>query len=1374
MSAFVRSGLTRPTVFRTSRSPELRPAQPKLPRRPREPSLRGQLVLLVASVALALVMVAGLAVWSAYDLARATQRQDLLDTAGAVARLVDREFATGAALLRGLAVSPQLIAGDYAGFDAQARAAAPPGAWIVGFDRTLRHLLSTGLPRAAFAATLGDRPASPGLAEIVRGVLATGRPGVGDVLDSPAGRHRLVAIAVPVPAPEGALGQVPEGALGQVPEGAVAQVLVLAVPLDRITAALADLHLPAYMRATVRDAAGRTIAAAGPRPDEVGSAPDGKLDDLIAAGAGNEVVTAATEAGGSEVIAVARAPDSRYAGTVAVPADLFAAPARRAVLLTALAGGLIAAGGCLAAALLGRRLATALRTLATPGGPATLASPDGRPGLREVADLARDLAAATAERDRAIAELRALFDASPIGLARGDVAGRILDANEAFRRLLRISDEDLADGGLRWDGLTPCEWRGIDEMAIAQALARGSCQPYEKEYLRTDMHRVPALVSFARLDPASGQVAGFLVDLTARKAAETALRETGTRLRAIFDGAFEFIFLLTPDGTLIEANRAALDFAGVGRAGVLRQKFWQTVWWSQAPAPQARLRAAIAEAAAGSFARYETSFRGAGGRLATVDFSLRPVRDEAGAVVLLIPEARDVTEWRSAQAALAASERRLALAQEAAGVGTWEWTIATDQKTWSDQQYRIYGIEPNQPAPRLEQWLAMVVPEDRARARAILTRAAATGADYRMEFSIRRASDGEVRRISAAGRGDWDDEGRVRSLVGVNLDMTEARHARAALRSAETRLLLAQEAAGIGFFDRDVATGAMAVTPTWRAIYGLPPEAGQDLCLDDWLAVMHPGRSRPHGQRGRRHAADLRPLRYRVPHRQARYRRGALAQHPRPPDPYRPRERGPRKRGPRKRGPRKRGPRKRGPGERRHGRRGRGGGGAGGWRDPRHHRRQVRRGTAHRCQPAAQGPGGRAKRALTDAARALSAEIRRGEAARAALLQAQKLGVIGELTSGVVHDFNNVLSAIGGSFELLGRSIDDAASRHILDQGQRAVARATGLIRQLLAFARKSDARHPAVIEPAKLLAEASEFLRQGAGPSVACVTKAADGVWPVLVDPHQLEVALLNLVVNARDAMPAGGTITISAGNHVSGPVPAGRPSEPDMVALAVCDTGLGMTGDVLARAAEPFFTTKDKGRGTGLGLAMVKEFAARAGGHLRIDSRLGHGTTVSILLPRAGTVPDAAPGRARATDAEAAAGCDGVILFVEANEPVRIAIAAFLRGLGYTVIDTARAETGLVLASALDQLDLLLADAEPPEGADLAARIRAARPGTPVLSMTACVGAASAGDAIGRGRPFSHADLAAAVRATLGHARSASAPQAFPAACPDRWAAQ
>ncbi|KQY05676.1 diguanylate cyclase [Massilia sp. Root133] len=241
------------------------------------------------------------------------------------------------------------------------------------------------------------------------------------------------------------------------------------------------------------------------------------------------------------------------------------------------------------------------------------------------------------------------------------------------------------------------------------------------------------------------------------------------------------------------------------------------------------------------------------------------------------------------------------------------------------------------------------------------------------------------------------------------------------------------------------------------------------------------------------------------------------------------------------------------------------------------------------------------------------------EEARAALLRSQKLEAVGKLTGGVAHDFNNILHIISANVQLMLRSDDNGRKRllNILD----AVERGKKLAAQLLAFARRQPL-HPSVVNLAQLIERMDALLHRAAGDSVAIRLTIPPDLWNVLVDPNQLENVLLNLVINARDAMEGGGNVTITLANATIDPAdqlayPGIRPGE--FVTIAVSDTGSGMPPDVIERAFEPFFTTKPEGKGTGLGLSMAHGFVKQSGGHIRLASREGEGTTVTIYLPRA-----------------------------------------------------------------------------------------------------------------------------------------------------------
>ena len=258
-------------------------------------------------------------------------------------------------------------------------------------------------------------------------------------------------------------------------------------------------------------------------------------------------------------------------------------------------------------------------------------------------------------------------------------------------------------------------------------------------------------------------------------------------------------------------------------------------------------------------------------------------------------------------------------------------------------------------------------------------------------------------------------------------------------------------------------------------------------------------------------------------------------------------------------------------------------------------------------------------RVLTDAAGELAAEIQRREAAQESLLHAQKLELLGQLTSVVAHDFNNALQPILLGYDLLDELIEDASARGIGERGRRSAGRAASLVQSLLACARKQDPR-PTLIDPTVLIAEIDDLLQHAVGERIACEFHVDADVWSVIGEVHRIETALVNLAINARDAMPDGGRLFVSVRNVPDGaPRPAKAPPG-DYVSFSVRDTGTGMSTEVLARATEAFFTTKGPGRGTGLGLAMVDGCATESGGGVRISSAPGEGTVVEMVLPRAG----------------------------------------------------------------------------------------------------------------------------------------------------------
>ncbi len=323
-------------------------------------------------------------------------------------------------------------------------------------------------------------------------------------------------------------------------------------------------------------------------------------------------------------------------------------------------------------------------------------------------------------------------------------------------------------------------------------------------------------------------------------------------------------------------------------------------------------------------------------------------------------------------------------------------------------------------------------------------------------------------------------------------------------------------------------------------------------------------------------------------------------------------------------------------------------------------------------------------------------------AAEERLRQAQKMEAIGQLTGGVAHDFNNLLTVIGGNLETLQRRLaarEDAALQRLANSAGRAASRAAVLTHQLLAFSRRQPLEPQSVLVNS-LISGMSDMLRRSLPESIAVETVLSGGVWPTFVDANQLENSLLNLAVNARDAMQDGGRLTIEAANvYLDDDYAAAADIEPGQyVGIFVSDTGAGMTAEVVSKAFDPFFTTKEVGQGTGLGLSQVYGFVKQSGGHVRIYSEIGAGTTIKIYLPRLVT-----PGIAAEDQQSAPAvprGDGETILVVEDQADVRGYSVEMLRELGYHVFDAPDARTGLRALDAHREIALLFTDVGLPGG--------------------------------------------------------------------------
>jgi signal transduction histidine kinase/CheY-like chemotaxis protein len=400
----------------------------------------------------------------------------------------------------------------------------------------------------------------------------------------------------------------------------------------------------------------------------------------------------------------------------------------------------------------------------------------------------------------------------------------------------------------------------------------------------------------------------------------------------------------------------------------------------------------------------------------------------------------------------------------------------------------------------------------------------------------------------------------------------------------------------------------------------------------------------------------------------------------------------------------------------------------------------------------------------TAALEQLRAEAERRESAEGQLRQSQKMEAVGRLTGGVAHDFNNLLTIVMGNLDMLRRWLGDADERtqKAVENAYTGATRAATLTQRLLAFSRQQPLA-PAAVDVNRLVANMSDLLRRTLGETVAVETVLAGGLWPAHVDANQLESAILNLAVNARDAMPNGGKLTIEAANaYLDDAYAATRPdvAAGQYVMVSIADTGTGMSPDVVAQAFDPFFTTKPVGQGTGLGLSQVYGFAKQSNGHVSIYSEIDHGTAIKLYLPKLTKAMEQEAVEVKPASVVEPEVGEGTILVVEDDEMVRRISVDALEDAGYAVIHSEDARRGLALLNGHPEIDMLFTDVVLTGGMNgraLAEEAIKMRPGLKVLFTTgytqnAIVHQGRLDEGINFiGKPFSAAALVSKVQAIL-----------------------
>ncbi|WP_341209029.1 PAS domain-containing protein [uncultured Sphingomonas sp.] len=779
-----------------------------------------------------------------------------------------------------------------------------------------------------------------------------------------------------------------------------------------------------------------------------------------------------------------------------------------------------------------------------------------------------------------------------------------------------------------WDEVAPM----VDEIfATARTLAVGNRRfDILADGQPTTLHFDMSMSAVMLEDGTVGGVLGVVSDVTERMRTVESASIERERLRQMFDQTPGFIAVLRGPDYVIELANATYRRMTGNRALVGR-----------------RYADALPEVAAWGFLdrldevrRTREPFRAVDMpvRLPTtmpgvlrdywIDFICQPITDEQGEVTAIFIEGVDRTDRHRAREALARGRASLEQATEAGEIATWDYHIAHDRFSCSPLGMSLYGLPlDSQPMSRAA-FESLVEPDDLP----ILQDAFPPVVDptmraaFDVEYRVAHERIGGVRWLSVRGRGIFDGDLCVR-VVGTIIDITARKLQTEAWRESEARFRTLADSLPALVWMTDPHGHVSFANRGFETILGVSPELVGER---GWASLLRPDR--------REAALSARDGWFAAP-------RSLSGEHP-----LLTRT------------------------------------GATRWMHIEARPRFL--GDAFQGYTAcaidvtdAHLAGERLEARVADRTAELTEQIAERERVEEALHQMQRLEAIGQLTSGVAHDFNNLLTVILGNIDALvaagKRGLIDARLEPRLEHVRIAAERGAALIAQLLAFSRRQRLEAK-VVDLNRTVTGLLELLGGTLGRDIAIETRTPSGVWPAFVDPTQMELIILNLAINARDAMPDGGTLVLSVENATLGrPERAEEPPPGDYVRVAVSDTGIGMSEAVLARAFEPFFTTKEVGKGSGLGLAQVFGFAKQSGGGVRIDSAPGRGTTVSVFVPRAAAPAETAPD---APTAGPAALIDGAtVMVLDDDDRVRQVAVEALREAGCRVIEAADGEAAL-----------------------------------------------------------------------------------------------
>ena len=702
-----------------------------------------------------------------------------------------------------------------------------------------------------------------------------------------------------------------------------------------------------------------------------------------------------------------------------------------------------------------------------------------------------------------------------------------------------------------------------------------------------------------------------------------------------------------------------------------------------------------------------------GGRIQQThwDYSFAPIVDEqSGTVLGVFNQGNETTAKLNAERALRASEERLEYALGASdSIGTWDWDVPNDRVRADARFARLYGVDAARAAEGapVGEFFNGIHPDDRPETEAAIAHALRTGDPLSTEYRLVQ-SDGSDRWVAAQGRCTLAPDGTPLRFPGVSFDITERKRVEAALRESEERFRAITDSVDQMIWSTRPDGYHDYYNQRWYDFTGVPAGTTDG---EEWNGMFHPDDRDRAWALWKRCLETGEPyhIEYRLRHRSGQYR----------------------------------------------------------W-------------VLGRAQPVHDADGRitrwfgtctdiqdivDAREVLARSREELELEVRERTAdlmrTEEQLRQSQKMEAVGQLTGGIAHDFNNMLAVILGGLNLLERRLakgETEVGRYI-EAARDGAERAAALTQRLLAFSRRQPLP-PEVVDPNRMVDGMTELLARTLGEQVEIDTRLGAGVGTVRADPSQLENVILNLAVNARDAMPAGGRLTIETANSEISDADARDNSilPGQYVLISVADTGTGMTADVVEKAFDPFFTTKEVGKGSGLGLSQVFGFVRQSGGHVAIASEPGLGTTLRIYLPR--YRGEEMPSEPKLASGPLARGKVGeIILVVEDDDRVRTFSVEALRELGYTAIHASSAAAATALLDEGQDVTLLFTDVVMPgmTGPELAAVASARLPDLKLLYTTGYAsGAVAQNGILGPGapilqKPFSLEQLASKIRDVL-----------------------